>query len=442
MGGMPMGGMPMGGMPGGQPMGGCGMPMGGMGGMGGPMGGGCGQPFGGFGGGFGGMGGQQQFAQGPAWGRKAAHPLKETLAVAGGVVMPTRIFGTRTCAAAAPLDAALAAGYRHFDCASQFGNLRVVGRWLESTLEGGGAVARRDLFVTVKIGRAELRDPRAACKAALRHLRLDAVDMLLLHFPAALMPNYDTAPDVLFDLAACWRHCEKLVDDGLARCLGVCNFEIAQLRGLLATARRKPALNQIERHPRLQQGALVEFCRERDVAVAAYNVFHGDAAALGTDFLMTRVAEKCERSAAAVALRWQLATGAAPISFSATRAASNFDLFSFDLDGDDLDAIAMCDDDARDYHAGFLNYNRLPRDETWAGQRGVELCHDHVVFCVAFLLRGPLAVVGNPIAKCLTRCFTAFSRVVDPERTIVPVQDWLWTKLFTFFNRIANEDAS
>lgn len=450
------GGMPMGGMGGGcgqpNPFGGCGAggmggnPFGGMpggGGMGGnPMGGGMGGPFGGMGGGMGGQGGggkQMQPMKMPKWGRKARAPLEATVRIAEDVHMPTRIFATEGVAAEGEVERAIDAGFRHFDCASNFGNLRVVGRALERTLESG-AVERADLFVTTKLWRTEMRDPRGALKKALRALRLEYVDVLVVHFPFALMPGYDTVPDVLMDFGACWRAMERLVDDGLARCLGVAHFEIAQLRGLLSSCRREPAINQIERHLNLSNAELVEFCQERKVAVAAINPTRGRAKKkLEQDPLLKQVAERKQRSVYEVVLRWHLETGCSPI---AEGLEEPVDLLAMEMDGDDLDTLAVCDRDERDCHAGFRNFNRLPRDETWAGQRGMETLHDHVVFAIAFLLRGPLAHVGNPLCILLTRCFAFWARFIDPETTIRPLQDKLFMKFSTFMTKLANEDRS
>src|SRR4051812_8066221 len=179
-------------------------------------------------------------------------------------------------------------GYRHFDCASDYGNEAEVGTGLKQVLNG--VCSRDQLWVTSKLWNTNHapQHVRPACERSLRDLGLDYLDLYLIHFPIAL--EY-VPPDVRYPagwfadpdaaeprmkpakvpIADTWRAMEKLVSAGLVRNIGVCNFGVSLLRDLLSYAEIPPAVLQVEMHPYLTQDKLVRFCGEQEIAVTAFS---------------------------------------------------------------------------------------------------------------------------------------------------------------------------
>ena len=158
---------------------------------------------------------------------------------------------------------ALRAGFRHVDDAELYGNERATGaaiaRWVR---EGGGA--RSELYVTQKVIKID-EGVVEACRRSLEAMGLAYFDLYLLHAPCA----YSGEP-LRDGLLAAWEQMERLVDEGLSRAIGVSNFQIADLEEIYEAARHKPACNQVEAHPYLQQPALGAWCAARGIALTVY----------------------------------------------------------------------------------------------------------------------------------------------------------------------------
>ena len=314
---------------------------------------------------------------------------------AAGVAMPTQCFGTMNTWDMEAIGGALDAGYRHFDLAMLYGNHALLGAFFEERFKADASLGRSDVFLTTKIWTRHMRDPRAACEECLRDLRTDYLDCLLLHMPFGLMPNYMTAPDLALDLRAAWAALEALKAEGKVRSIGVSNFEVKHLEALLAACDVRPAVNQIERHPRCQQGALVAYCQKERIALSAYNPLHKRRPELVDSPALAAIAEKRGRTPTQIALKWCHQTGVFPIPMSRNHAAENFDLLSYELDAADLAAVAALDANARDYNAGFTHYGRLSH-ESYAYQRALETAHDYLTFAIASAMpRPPLSKLGS-----------------------------------------------
>jgi 2,5-diketo-D-gluconate reductase A len=177
----------------------------------------------------------------------------------------------------------------------------------------------------------------AALDRSLTNLRLDYIDLYLIHWPA---PSRDKYVDS-------WLALEKLKSDGLARSIGVSNFEPAQLERLLRDSDTVPAVNQIELHPRLPQIECREFDARHGIATQAWSpLAHGQ---LIPDSTVARVAKRLDRSAAQVLLRWNLELGNIVITKSVTpeRIRSNREIFDFELTSDDKTELAALDTGVR-----------------------------------------------------------------------------------------------
>jgi len=227
---------------------------------------------------------------------------------------------------------ALRVGYRSIDTAAVYGNERQVG---EAIAESG--IARDELFITTKLWNSEqgYDTTLAAFDASMEKLGLEQLDLYLIHWP---VPERDHYLDT-------WRAFEKLHADGRVRAIGVSNFTEEHLQRLMDSADVKPAINQVELHPRFQQSKLRAFHAEHAIATEAWGPL-GQGTLLDHPVL-SKIAEKHGRSTAQVMIRWHLQIGnvVIPKSVTPARIEQNFAVFDFELDGEDLDAIASLDDE-------------------------------------------------------------------------------------------------
>lgn len=220
---------------------------------------------------------------------------------------------------------ALEAGYRHIDTAALYNNERGVG----AALRGGG-IPREELFVTTKLKPTRL-DPTRELELSLERLRLDYVDLYLIHWP---MP---------FVVPRQWRALESLQESGLAREIGVSNFGVRRLRRLVGRAERAPAANQIQLSPFHFRRRLLDYCAANKIVVTAYSPLErGKELAHPA---VTAIAERTGRTPAQVMLRWAVQHGAIVIPKSAQREriVSNAQIFDFELDADAMRALDALD---------------------------------------------------------------------------------------------------
>ncbi|MDB4422834.1 aldo/keto reductase [bacterium] len=268
---------------------------------------------------------------------------------------------------------AIEAGYRHLDCAADYGNERLVGKGIASALNAG-LCARDDLWVTSKLWNTyhEPQHVRAACEKTLSDLGIGQLDLYLIHFPIALEfvpfdkmypPGWTAGGEamspILVPYSDTWRAMEELVDAGLTKRIGVSNIGTAMLREVLSYARIKPAVLQVEMHPCLCQENLLRFCQEQDVAVTAFSPFGADSyLPLGmaeaserilAHPVLERIAAAHGKSTAQVALRWAMQRGTIPIpkTQSPDHLRENFDIFEFVLTPEELTAISDLDQHKR-----------------------------------------------------------------------------------------------
>ncbi|MFE7313048.1 aldo/keto reductase [Streptomyces sp. NPDC057555] len=230
---------------------------------------------------------------------------------------------------------ALEAGYRSVDTAAIYGNEEGTGRALAAS-----GIAREELFVTTKLWNAEQGYDATlrAFDASLAKLGLEYVDLYLIHWP---LPARDTYVDT-------YKAFEKIYAEGRAKAIGVSNFLPAHLERLLGETSIVPAVNQIELHPQLQQAESRAFHAKHGIATEAWSPL-GQGKGLLTDPTITKIAEKHGKTSAQVVLRWHLQVGNVVIPKSATpsRIRENFDVFGFELDGEDLSAVAGLDSGTR-----------------------------------------------------------------------------------------------
>jgi aldehyde reductase len=234
---------------------------------------------------------------------------------------------------------ALEAGFRHFDCAERYRNEREVGEALEEGLAAAG-IAREEIFVTTKLWNTNHRPERVepAFEASLKRLRLNYLDLYLIHTPFAFQPGDEQDPrdehgNVVYDdgvtLLDTWRALEGLVDHGKCGAIGLSDIGLNELAPLYESARIKPAVVQVESHPYLPETELLEFCRDKGIVFLAFAPLgHGMRPGPLEDPVILKVAGRVGKTPAQVLLAWAAQRGTALLTTprSAARARENFDI--------------------------------------------------------------------------------------------------------------------
>ncbi|MPQ66562.1 MULTISPECIES: aldo/keto reductase [unclassified Pseudomonas] len=235
--------------------------------------------------------------------------------------------------------AALETGFRHFDCAERYRNEEGVGVALQEVLQAG-KVRREELFITTKLWNTNHRPERVepAFAASCRRLQVDYIDCYLIHTPFAFQPGDDQDPrdfqgHVIYDsgvtLIETWRALEHLVDEGRCRSIGLSDITLDALKALVAVARIKPAVVQVESHPYLPEWELLEFCQEHGIILLAFAPLgHGMEPNVLEEPVMTAIAQRLQKTPAQVALAWAVQRGTAFLTTSATPShiQENFDI--------------------------------------------------------------------------------------------------------------------
>lgn len=256
--------------------------------------------------------------------------------------IPAVGFGTLIADAAVTITAtrdALEAGFRHFDCAERYRNECEVGEALQAGLAAGG-IAREDIFVTTKLWNSNHRPERVepAFEASLDRLKLNYLDLYLIHTPFAFQPGDEQDPrdqngDILYDdgvtLFDTWKAMESLVDHGRCRAIGLSDIALDRLLPLYQSARIKPAVVQVESHPYLPETELLEFCKTNGVVFLAFAPLgHGSRPGPLEDPVITAIAARVGKTPAQVLLAWAVQRGTALLTTprSAARARENFNI--------------------------------------------------------------------------------------------------------------------
>jgi alcohol dehydrogenase (NADP+) len=258
---------------------------------------------------------------------------------------------------------AIRLGYRHIDCAALYGNEAEIGNAIRDEILAG-AVTRKDLWVTSKLWcNAHGRDNVGpALRKTLTDLGLDSLDLYLIHWPIPLKPTavFPGSADDFLPLAeapihSTWAGMEAAVEAGLARHIGVSNFSAKKIRELLPHCRIKIEVNQVERHPLLQQNALVAYCASQGIHVTAYSplgssdrpafVKAPDAPVLLENPVIRSIAETHGFTPAQVLIAWHVQQGvsAVPKSVTPSRLAENLAAGELKLPEADLERIADLD---------------------------------------------------------------------------------------------------
>jgi 2,5-diketo-D-gluconate reductase A len=227
---------------------------------------------------------------------------------------------------------ALETGYRHIDTAQMYGNEKEVGEGVRAS-----GLDRSAVYVTSKLNNGFHRpdDARKAFEGTLAALDLGYLDLFLIHWPLPTL--YDG------DFVSTWKALEEFRSEGRVRSIGVSNFQVAHLERLAAETGTVPAVNQIEVHPYLTNEEVRAYDRSHGIATEAWSPI-AQGGVLG-DPTIAKIAERVGRTPAQVVLRWHVERGdiVFPKSTTPARIKENFEIFDFELEPADVDAISALD---------------------------------------------------------------------------------------------------
>jgi 2,5-diketo-D-gluconate reductase A len=227
----------------------------------------------------------------------------------------------------------IAVGYRSIDTAEGYNNEEGVGQAIAEA-----EVPRSDLFITSKLrnGGHAYDDAMRSFEETMRKLRLEQLDLFLIHWPLPSVGKYVEA----------WKALVQLQQAGRIRSIGVSNFNPDHLERIIGETGVTPAVNQIELHPAFQQRDKRDFLAQHDIRIESWSPL-GSGRALGNPVL-GEIASKHGKTVAQAIIRWHLQEGliVIPKSTHRERMAENFAVFDFELDADDMQRIAGLDDPA------------------------------------------------------------------------------------------------
>jgi diketogulonate reductase-like aldo/keto reductase len=256
--------------------------------------------------------------------------------------MPAVGFGTLIPDPRATMQAtttALEVGFRHLDCAERYRNEAAVGDAMQAVFKAG-TIRRQDVFVTTKLWNTNHRPERVkpAFDASLRRLQLDYADCYLIHTPFAFQPGDEQDPrnergQVIYDhgvtLLETWHALERLVDAGHCKAIGLSDVTLEKVQEIVAAARIKPAVVQVESHPYLPEWELLDFCQKHGIVLLAFAALgHAMQPKVLDDPVITSIAQRVHKTPAQVALAWAVQRGTAFLTTSTSpgHIQENFDI--------------------------------------------------------------------------------------------------------------------
>jgi methylglyoxal/glyoxal reductase len=254
--------------------------------------------------------------------------LSDTVKLANGVEMPRLGLGVWKAKDGEEVQnavkAAIQTGYRLIDTAAVYKNEEGVGKAIKES-----GVSREDLFITTKVWNDDqgYESTLQAFEESRKKLGLEYIDLYLIHWP--VKGKYKET----------WKALEKLYEDGLVKAIGVSNFQVHHLKDLLADAKVKPVVNQVEFHPYLTQKELLAYCNEENIQLEAWSpLMQGEVVRVD---VIKELAEKYGKTPAQIVLRWDLQHGVVtiPKSVKEHRIRENADVFDFELSQEDMDKL-------------------------------------------------------------------------------------------------------
>ncbi|KAI4313613.1 hypothetical protein L6164_026576 [Bauhinia variegata] len=262
-------------------------------------------------------------------------------------------FGASTTTVKESILHAIKLGYRHFDTAAVYQSEQPLGEAIEEALSTGLIKSRDELFITSKLWVCDAHSTYVlpALQRTLKNLKLEHLDLYLIHWPVSLKPGEYELPvkkkDLLpMDFKSVWEAMEACQKLGLAKSIGVSNFSWKKLQALLDSATIPPAVNQVEMNPLWQQQELRAFCEEKGIHVTVYSPLGAKGTLWGTNWIMDceelkQIAHAKGKSIAQVCIRWAFEQGVSVLvkSFNKERIKENLDIFDWELSQEEVKKI-------------------------------------------------------------------------------------------------------
>lgn len=257
----------------------------------------------------------------------------EFVTLSNGIKMPLEGFGVFQVPDAAQCEQAvldaIGSGYRLIDTAAAYMNEEAVGKAIKKC-----GVHREELFITTKlwVQDASYKGAKQAIETSLEKLGLDYIDLYLIHQPMG-------------DYIGAYRAMEEAYKVGYLKAIGVCNFYPERLADLCETVEITPMVNQVELHPFFQQPNALELMKEYGIVPEAWGPFAEGNHGIFSHPMLSKIGEKYGKSAAQVALRWNIQRGVVviPKSVHKERIEQNIDIWDFELTDEDMNEIAKLD---------------------------------------------------------------------------------------------------
>lgn len=263
-------------------------------------------------------------------------------------------------------------GYRHIDIGKVYENEKEVGAAIKKAIDED-LVERSELYIALKLWCADCdpSDVEKSVKESLQNIGLEYVDNLIMHYPVQMRDckrngekfEYELVHSMDIDsIRNTWKAIEKMVDNGLAKSIGVGNFNDVLLDQLMDGCRIKPTTLQVEAHPYFRQTALLEYCKTRNVRMIAYCPMGeegDDVPALLEDPVIVDLAKSLNKTPAQIALRWgiQRGTSVLPCAFDKAAIKSNFKVLDWGLNEDEMLKVGGLQTSERFVYVPWMDYD-------------------------------------------------------------------------------------
>ena len=275
---------------------------------------------------------------------------------------------------------ALKLGYTHFDCASIYGNQEEIGQAFHDAFKEDN-LKREEIFITSKLWNDSHnpKDVLPALKQTLEQLKLEYLDLWLMHWPVAqkkgtLIPQNEDDLISLSEipLSVTYSQMEEAQRIGLTKAIGVSNFGKKNIENIISQCQIVPAVNQIESHPYLAQNELIDFCEKNMIAVTAYSPLgsgeHSDGKSLLEDNTIIEISQKLNITPAQTLLSWQINRNIAviPKSVHENRLKENLKAINITLDNEDMKKIENLNRNYRYINGSSFTYKDYTENSIFA----------------------------------------------------------------------------